>query len=263
MAAERTESAPAVDRAITVLELLAASRFGLTLPELVQRTRWPKSSLHYLLVTLERRRYLYRNPLTGRYVFGLKLFSLATAALNCVPIRYLAASTMKQLTDSTGLTSHLAILEQNEAILIAKLEPLGTCRLATWVGKRMDMHCTGLGKAILAHLSSDLVDRLIGEHGLPRHNDNTLSSPRKLKEDLSRIRQRGYAIDDEEDEVGMRCIGAPVFDISGAVIASISVSGTTEQIRIENMGPLAELVKSAAADITGALSRSTQIIRTA
>ena len=254
MPAERTKSAPAVDRALTILELLGNSKFGLSLPELVEKTRLPKSSVHCLLVTLERRGYVRRNERTGRYLFGLKLLSLANTALSGIPIREIAAPHLKCLLDSTGLTAHLAILEKDEAVLIAKHAPPGTFRLATWIGKRMDIHCTSLGKALIAHLSEEVIDHIIREHGLPRHNDNTLSSAKKLKADLALTVSRGYSLDDEEDEVGMRCIGAPIFDPLGTPVAAVSIYGTTAQITPPNLERMAELVRRTATRISERLA---------
>jgi DNA-binding IclR family transcriptional regulator len=249
MSAQRTRSAPALDRALTILELLADSKFGLSLPELVEKTSLPKSSVHCLLITLERRCYLRRHNRTGRYLCGLKLLSLANTALSGIPIRELAAAHLRWLMDSIGLTVHLAILEKDEVILLSKQEPPGISHLATWIGKRMDIHCTGLGKALIAHLPEQTIERIIREHGLPRHNDQTLSSSRKLKADLALTVARGYSIDNEEDEVGMLCIGAPIFDPLGTPVAAVSISGTTEQIMPSNLEQLAELVKRTAAKI--------------
>lgn len=228
--APQTRGAPALDRALTVLELLGQSKVGLSLPQLVERTRLPKSSLHCLLITLERRGYLRRNGRTGRHQLGLKFLALAKAALSGNPIRELAATHLKWLSEATGLTAHLAIMENDEVVLISKHSAPGVFRLATWIGKRMDIHCTGLGKAMIAYLPQDEIERIISEHGMPRHNDQTLCSFKKLRADLALTTSRGYALDYEEDEVGMCCVGAPIFDLQGRPISAVSISGTTEQI---------------------------------
>lgn len=245
MAALKTQSAPALERALSMLELLAKSRNGLTLPEISRSLSFPNSSTHYLLVTLERRGYLHRNPRTSRYMFGLKLFGLASLALTRIELREQARPFLQALVQSTRLTTHMAILEQGEAVLIERVEAPGILRLATWIGKRMDVHCTGVGKALIAYLPAEQLNGLIKEHGLPRHNQNSITSACKLKEDLAETRRRGYSLDNEEDEVGLRCIGAPVFDHTG-VVAAISVAGTTGQIHPENLTKLAgKLVRTA------------------
>ncbi|MEX2263384.1 MAG: IclR family transcriptional regulator [Bryobacteraceae bacterium] len=197
-------SVPAIERAFVILELLAHSRAGLTLRDVVRATSLPKSSVYCILTTLQRHGYLHRNERTSRYLFGLKLFSLANSALSGLPLREQAEPFLRSLMMQTRLTVHMGIKEREEVVLVAKTEPPGISRLATWIGKRMEVHCTALGKALLAFLPEEEVDRVLQAHNLPRHNENTISSVRRLKEDLARVRTRGYAIDDEEDEIGLR-----------------------------------------------------------
>jgi DNA-binding IclR family transcriptional regulator len=254
MASIKTPSPPAVERALSILELLAESSNGLSLLELRQRLRLPKSSVHCLLVALERRGYLHRNERTGRFRFGLRLFTLANMALSGLELREFAAPLLRGLMQRTGLTVHLAILEDDEAVLVEKVEPPGAPRLATWVGKRMDVHCTGVGKALAAYLPDTHFRRIVLERGLPRHNENTIIGPRKLEADLAEVRRQGYAIDDEEDEIGLRCLGAPVFGPGGSVVAAISIAGSTTQIGAENEQLLSRLLKETAAQISERLA---------
>jgi DNA-binding IclR family transcriptional regulator len=187
-------------------------------------------------------------------MFGLKLFSLANTALNGLQLREQAIPHLYSLMQQTRLTTHMAVLEQNEAVLVAKVEGPSSPKLATWIGKRMEPHCTGLGKALIAHLPEPRLDELLKEHALPRHNENTLASVKRLKEDLAKAVKLGYAIDDEEDEIGLRCIGAPIFDRSGSVIAAISIAGTTSQITAENVHHLAQLLKNTGTAVSRTLA---------
>jgi DNA-binding IclR family transcriptional regulator len=248
----KTPSVPALENGLRALELLAQSKSGLSLAEMTRQLSIPKSTAHCLLLTLERCGYLHRNE-RNRYLFGLKLFSLANMALSGLELREKAAPFLKSLMARTRLTAHLAVLENQEAVLIDKAEPIGVLKLATWLGKRMEVHCTGLGKALIAWLPEEDVDALVRERGLPRHNDNTISSARRLKEDLARVRKQGYALDDEEDEIGARCISAPVLSESGKVLAAVSVSGNTLQIGPDNINIMAERVKECAASIASIL----------
>jgi DNA-binding IclR family transcriptional regulator len=245
-----TQSVPALHKTISILEMLASSRAGLSLPEIVKKSGFPKSSIHCILVTLQRENYLYRNEATGRYMFGMKLFSLANMALSGLQLREQAAPFLYALMQQTKLTTHMAILEQSEAVLIMKIDAPGVCRLATWIGKRMEVHCTGLGKALIANLPEQRLNDLLKDRGLPRHNENTIASVKRLKDDLAQAVKRGYAIDDEEDEIGLRCIGVPVFDHTDSVSAAISIAGTTSQITGENVNDLAQKVKEGAASIS-------------
>lgn len=253
MAAIKTQTVPALDRALSILELLGRSRAGLTLPELVEQSGLPRSSVHYLLVTLERRGYVERNDRTSRYLFGLNLVQLANGACGGLSMRQNAAPCLSDLMRRTQMTVHMAILKGHEAIIVAKHSPLEGARMSTWVGKRMDVHCTGLGKALIAHVNDAELERIIREHGLPRHNENTIFTPRKLREELSRVARQGYAVDDEEDELGLRCIGAPVLNSGGRVMAAVSIAGTSSQINESSYAYLIREVKGAAESIADAL----------
>jgi DNA-binding IclR family transcriptional regulator len=256
MAAIKTQTVPALDRALSILELLSRSRAGLTLPELVEQSNLPRSSVHYLLVTLERRGYLQRNERTSRYLFGLNLVHLSNAAWNGLSLRQQAAPYLHHLMRRTQLTVHMAILNEHEAVLVGKLDPLDSAPKATWIGKRMDVNCTSLGKALIAYLPEPEIDRIILAHGLPRHNENTIHSPKKLKEDLARVVRLGYALDDEEDELGLRCIGVPVLDGIGRAIAAVSIAGTSSEINESNFEFLVREAKVTASGIAEALAES-------
>ncbi len=254
--AARTESVPAVERAFVILELLAGSTAGLTLPDIVEATGLPKSTVHCLLVTLQRRGYLHRNAITSRYMFGLKLFSLGNMALSGLTLREQAMPFLKKLVGRVHLTTHMAILEHREAVVVIKIEPPGIFRLATWVGKRMGVHCTSLGKALIAGLPAAEIDAIIREHGLPRHNEHTICSRERLKRDLAKTARLGYAVDDEEDEIGLRCIGVPVHAHDGSVIASISIAGATSQITSDNLSAMAAIVIETAAALSQSLGHT-------
>ncbi len=251
----KTPSVPAVQRTLDVLEVISQSKMGMTLSELTHQLKLPKSSAHCLVLTLERRGYLYRNERTARYKFGLKLLELADLALTGIPVRDQAAAIMFALMQTTGLAVHLAVLENREAVLIHKVEPRGSYRLATWIGKRMAMHCTGVGKVFLAHFSETEQDQFIAERGLPRHNEHTIVSVARLKSHLEEVRAQGYSLDDEEDELGYRCIGCPVFNTTRQVIAAISLAGTTNQITPNNLPTLVRELTKASANITSTAAK--------
>jgi DNA-binding IclR family transcriptional regulator len=253
MPALKTRTAPALDRALTLLELLAQSRNGLTLPEMAAQADLPRSSVHYLLVTLERRGYLHRNERTSRYLFGQQVLTLANAVLPGLGVRQLAGPHLQRLAALTGLTAHLGVLEHNSAMVVAKHEASQSPRLPTWVGRRIHVHSTSLGKALIAFLPPEQLDELLDAHPLARHNQHTLASPRRLREELARVAERGHAVDNEEEELGLRCIGAPVWQ-SDVVVASVSVTGSIDDVFPQRVEDLARQVKAAAAAISLALS---------
>src|SRR5215831_5634226 len=225
----KTGSPPAVDRALTILEELARSKRGLRLPEIALRLGFPKSTTHSLLVALERRGYLHRNVRTGRYLFGSRILALATAALSGMTLREVAHPVLVALMHNSRLAAKMAILDQDQALLIEQVHPSYSPEPMTWLGRRLDLHCTALGKALAACLPREQWRRLVTEHKLARHNEATICSPARLIKEWTLTRERGYAFDNEEFDIGMRCLAVPVWN-GAEEIAAIGVSGTTLEI---------------------------------
>ena len=246
-------SVPSLSRALRILELLAQSRRGLTPSDISRKLALPKSSVHLLVKTLELMGYLKNNRVNGKYHFGLKLVTLSHTALENLDLREQARPFLQDLMLTTGLTVHMAILEHAEAVIIEKVEAPGMLRLATWVGRRLDANSSGVGKALLAFAPETNTDQRFTTHPLARHNRNTIVSPDRLARELKKVRELGYAFEDEEGEIGFRCIGVPINDSSNRVIAAISVAGTTAQISKERVGKLASTVKATALEISAHL----------
>jgi DNA-binding IclR family transcriptional regulator len=251
----RTKSVPAIEKAMAILEHLATSQNGLGLSELTRELSLPKSSTYGLLLTLERLGYLHRNEDTGRYMFGMKILSLANMAMNGLNLRKLSAPHIRQLMNKTKLTVHMVVYEQNEAVIIEKADSPYTPKVETWVGKRMGIHCTAAGKALISDWTEEMIDRLV-RYGLPRYNDNTIISPKKLKKELDLVAKQGYALDDEEETIGSRCVGAPIKDQNGRVIAAVSVAGYKQQIHHETFQTPVARVRETAAAISEELGKN-------
>jgi DNA-binding IclR family transcriptional regulator len=249
LSAPKTQSVPTLAKALQIFEALAISKRGKTLSQLSRTLGLPKSSAHSILLTFEREGYLERDDLTGAFRVGSRLFKIANMALGGVSLREQASSHLRRLKDKTGLTVHMAIPENDEAVLIERIAPEGQLSISTWIGKRMGLHCTALGKALLANASDEDVTRLVRPRML-RHNDNTISSVNRLCREIENVRKLGYSLDDEEEELGIRCLGAPVFDQAGEVVAAISVAGDTRQIDGEKFTAFVHLVKSTAQAIS-------------
>lgn len=249
----KTASPPAVDRAFAILEEVARSNRGLRLPEIAIKLRLPKSSTHCVLVALERRGYLQRNVATGRYLFGPKIFTLANVALSGMTLREVAFPFLAGLMRRTGLIVNTAVLDRDQAVLIEQISPANLSAPMNWLGKRLDLHCTALGKVLAAFLPEKQWDRLVREHSLGRHNDNTICTPKRFLKELALTRQRGYAVDDEEVDMGVRCVSVPVFNSAGETLAAISLAGTTMDIHAANAEPLAGQLTAVATAITQAI----------
>jgi DNA-binding IclR family transcriptional regulator len=246
-------SVPSIERALSVLQCLGYSKRGFSISEISRRIKIPKSSAHLILATLERRGFLQKNTQTGKYHFGLQLVSLSRTALENLDLREEARPFLRDLMQESGLTVHMAILERDEAVIIEKVEAPGLVRLASWIGRRLDVNCTGVGKVLMAFLPSDELEYLLKTKAFARHNSRTIISSSALRRELTLVRKAGYALDNEEDEPGVCCIGAPVFNEDEKAVAAISVAGTTSQIGIDRVPGLARQVKRAALGISARL----------
>src|SRR4029077_15686140 len=237
-----TDSSPAtaVERALNILENIAQRRDGLTNSEISRKLAIPKRSASYILRTLERRGYLRRDADTGRYKLGLKILSLGGDAQSNLDIADVALPFMRSLVERVHLTAHLAVLDQGEAVYIEKVEAPGFFKVNTWVGRRMYLHSTSVGKCLLAWLPKHEIETILKQQGLKKRTPKNITSISKLIADLEHVKQSGYAVDDEENSLGARCLGAPIFDAMGNVTAAIGASGTLTQVDEANMPRMIE-----------------------
>lgn len=259
MSASKIGRVPAVDRAFAVLELLAESRRGLSVSTVARRLAMPKSSIHAIMTTLENGGYLRKDPPTHKYFVGLRLKDLARGGLEETDTRERLRSFLLDLATKTGLTANMAVLEDSMAVLIDTVQLPGIVRIGNFIGQRMHLNCTALGKVLLAFVSDDEFHRILHGRPLIQHNQRTICSIAKLKTEMAKVRANGYAVDDEEEEIGARCVGAPVFDHRSKVVAAISVAGTTTQIPSEKIEVVSTFVKDAAEQISRALGYDLRI----
>jgi IclR family acetate operon transcriptional repressor len=243
-------SSTAVERALAILEAVSQRAGGMTNSEISRRLEIPKSSASYILRTLERCGYLRRERGTGKYHLGLKLLGLSRGVHAEEDLILAARPVIKHLVEKMGLTVHLAVLDHNEAVYVEKVEGQGFIKMDTWIGRRMDVHTTAVGKALVAYLAPNEAEGIIKDKGLSRRTPKTIVSLPRLMRDLERVRSRGYAVDDEENNLGARCVAAPVFDSLGRVVAALGLSGTTAQIDRASLPGVAEAAKRAAREIS-------------
>jgi DNA-binding IclR family transcriptional regulator len=240
----------AVERALAMLEAVAQTHDGLSNADISRKLNIPKSSASYILRTLENAGYLIRDTESGRYRVGLKVLSLSRGALGGIDIRGVALPVMRRLMHQTDLTCHLAVLDGAEAVYVEKVEPEGFIRMDTWVGRRMRVHATSVGKAIVAHIPQEELEEIIGKSGMERRTAKTITTLPRLLKELEKVRAQGYAVDDEENNMGARCVAASIFDERGAICASLGLSGTTQQVSAETMPRILEALKDAARHIS-------------
>jgi len=247
--------ATAVDRALAILEMASQRRDGQTNSEISRKLGIPKCSASYILRTLERRGYLQRDAESGKYRLGLKVLSLGRGALAAFDIGAVALPVLRTLVERTQLTAHLAVLDHGEAVYIEKVDAPGFIKMDTWVGRRMHVHSTSVGKVLVAHLPKEAVEEILRRHGLKKRTPKTITGPARFLAELERVREQGYAVDDEENSLDARCLAAPVFDREGNVAAAVGLSGTTTQTDHASLPRIAELVKEAARRISRQLAR--------
>lgn len=233
-------------KALDLLEAFTQDTPALGVTELSRRLGFPKSTVHNMLATLKSRGYVEEEPGTNRYHLGVKILELSQAVRANVEIRDRAAPLLRELARMSGEAVYLTVLHDDHSVYIYSIEAPARLLAMSAIGKRVPLHCTAVGKAKLAFLPEQEIDRIVARVGLPRFTAHTLTDPERLMADLIRVRQRGYAIDDEEHEVGIRCIGAPIRDDMGAVIASCSVSGPSGRMTDERIAELApEVMRTA------------------
>ncbi|TNH40136.1 HTH-type transcriptional regulator BhcR [Paracoccus haeundaensis] len=242
-----------LDRALDLLDLLAAHP-GLTLSEVADRSAQPPSTVHRVLHTLAARGMAESDPATQAWNIGPQAFRLGSAFMRRSGLVERARPIMRALMEHTGETANLGILQGDSVLFLSQVETSETIRAFFPPGTRSPLHASGIGKALLAFRPGSVA--ALGP--LARFTDTTLTDPAALEADLARIRHRGFSFDDEERSRGMRCIAAPVFDLSGEAIAGISVSGPTHRIGAEHVKTLGAMVAAAAANLSDALGGPTR-----
>ena len=228
---------PALERAFQIIDILERSSLGLTKSEIAKRLGLPYSSIFNLLNTLEEHRYARKDPDTGKYYLGARLVNGDRLLADEGALRREAVPIMRQLIAGTSFTSHLAVLRGGDAVYIEKQESGGFFRLNTWVGQRVYIHTSAVGKALVCELRRDEVQDL-WRRGLPQRTQNTVRSFQAFWKELRRTRERGYALDDEEDQIGGRCTAAPIRSASGEVIAALGVSAMADHLPTAEMDAL-------------------------
>lgn len=239
-----------LDRALAILDVLGSQRSESSLAQLSTTVELHKSTTHRLMIVLERHRLVAKNPETGRYRLGLKLFELGSKAIAGKDLQQHAFPHLHRLVDETQETVHLCILDEGEMLYLQKIEPQRTVRMASSIGRRAPAHSTAVGKAILAELPEREVDEMILKRGLKSLTPNTITRADKLKAELRATHTRGYAVDNEENEEGVRCVGAAVWDHSGRPVAAISVSGPSFRISKEIAPVVARAVVKTAQELS-------------
>jgi len=240
-----------LERAVDILQVLSEDSRELGAGEVAERLALHKSTIHRLLMVLDQHRLIRRNSETGKYALGLRLFELGTRAVRGLQLREQAQPFLERLARQTGETAHICVLDRGEMVSIAYAEGPRSLRMPATVGRRTPAYCSAVGKAMLAFLPESALDDVLSDRPLRACTSKTLVTRAALLNDLRQSRIRGYSIDDEEIEKGLRCVGGPVWNYTGEVVAAVSVAG-----------PAFRITKSRVRAIAGAVLDTTRGLST-
>ncbi len=240
-------------RALTLLERLAEAPKGLQLTDLSYQLGMPAATVHRLLSTFEELNFVEQDTEQGLWYIGLKAFTVGNAFLNRRDLVAIARPHMDALVEQCGETVNLGVIDDGEVVFISQVESREVMRMIVKLGSRSPIHASGVGKAMLANMSEQRIAKILERRGLARFTDKTIDNPKLLQQELERIRQQGYALDDEEHAVGLRCVAAAIFDENGQALAAISLSGPKARMVDARLGELGYAIRQTADEITQAL----------
>ena len=239
-------------KALDILECVALAEQPLSAAEVAKLCGLSRPTAYRLIRTLTTRGYVTEDDDT-HYRLGTQTLSLSQNVLESMDLPELAQTYLRQLSDITNETAYLSILDNDEILYIGKAESSQSVRTNTKIGSRNRLHCTSMGKAILAFLPESHQRELIERMELIPNTSTTITNKAALIEELETIREQKYSIDNEESEEGVRCLGAPIFDHNGNVLAAISVSGPAYRLSAARLTALSSLVKETAMTISNRL----------
>ncbi len=224
-----------VQRAIDILNLFKTQSPELGTTEIARALGLHKSTTASLIYTLEANGFLSQNPTTRKYRLGLQVVERAFAMLDQVEVRQIAYPHLRALRDEWNETVNLAILDGFEVVYVERMLGTKALGMRSEVGRREPVHSTALGKALIACMPNEKVRELIKRSGLPVMTSKTITDPERLLAELEQVREQGYAVDDEENEIGGRCVGVPIFDHTGQAAAAVSISAPTARFPLSDV----------------------------
>jgi len=250
-----------LDKSLSVLELLLQKDSAMNMTELSEKLELYPSTIHRILDTLKYRGYVEQDPHTQKYQLGLKALELGMAKLHQMDLVREATPYLKELVNQCNETVHLGVLEEGEVLYLAKEESSQTIRMISYVGKRAPLHCTALGKVLLAYLPAEERKKILGKRELPRLTENTITDKRELEKELDKVREQGFALDREENEKDVRCVAAPIRNYQGEVIAAVSVSSPIFRIDKNAQNDLKEALIETSKNISKRLGYNGKLLK--
>ncbi|MFN4189499.1 MAG: IclR family transcriptional regulator [Pseudothermotoga sp.] len=245
-----------VEKALKILEFIITKKNGARIQDIADHLKISSPAVYKHLETLVRAGYVCKEPHSHKYLPSYKIVELGSIILRNVQIREIAHPFLVDLMEKTGMTIHFALRNGYEGVYVDKIESARTIPTVSRIGMRMRLYSTGFGKAILAFLSDEELDDYFAKVKLERQTPHTITDVERLRKELSVAKQKGYAIDNEENEPGIMCIGAPVFDYTNSVIGGISVTGAASFFSDQMIDIVANEVVKTAREISKRLGAS-------
>jgi len=225
-----------LNKTFSILEILLQQGSAMNMTEISKKLGLYPSTIHRILDTLKHWGYVEQDSHTHKYQLGLKLLELEMAKLQQIDLVREATPYLKELVNQCNETVHLGVLKEGDVLYSAKEESSQTIRMCSYVGKRSPLHCTALGKVLLAYLPEEERKKILDKRELPRFTEKTITDKKELEKELNKVKEQGFALDIGENEKDVRCIAAPIRNYQRRVIAAVSISGPAFRIdkKIQN-----------------------------
>jgi len=247
----KNDTVQTVSKSFRILEILSLNPWQ-GVSEIARSLSSQKSTVYRLLNTLKKEGYIIQDNGTEKYSLSLKLFSLGANMVNNLDVTKAAQPQIIKLSKASSETIHLCTIDNAQIIYLQKVESPHSLqvKMMSRIGQSTPFYCTGVGKVLLAYQSEEMIQTYLNTTDLRRFTDHTITGKNALKAELESVRTRGYAYDDEEHEIGVRCAAAPIFNQAGTIIAALSVSGPTVRIHDGKLIEIRNLVTAAANEIS-------------
>ena len=249
---KRNYDITALQRGLRLLHLFSEAPRGLTAKQVASLSRLPVSTVHRFLANLVTAGFLNRDG-EGTHSLGIACFSIGQAALGQLDIRRLSLPYLRELNQQTRETIHLTVRHGLSAVYVEKLDSPEPLRIHSRIGAAVPLYCTAVGKVMLAYMPEDEQQRILPDLNLQRQTSNSVGNLQELKTELYRVRKNGYACDLEENERHIRCVAAPIWDHTGSVQSSLSITAPTVRMPVARLRQLAPMIQRAGLQVSAEL----------
>jgi IclR family transcriptional regulator, KDG regulon repressor len=239
-----------VERALKILDLFDEHTSELKITEISEKMGLHKSTVHSLLKTLQEHSYINQNPEDGKYRLGLKLAERGNVVISHMDITKTAKNYLLNLSAKTKQTVHLGILDGREGVYIDKVEGEQSIIRYSRIGRRLPLHSTAIGKVLLAYQAPNKMELFLKSYHYQQQTDNTIINETVFREELEKVKEQGYALDDQENEQGVRCAAVPIFNGKGYVLAALSISTLVSRVNDQELHLFIDLLKTSCKDLS-------------